>query len=85
MCQKVDNLYPSWNTVIEKIKVAELVIGTNRKPAEIANIVQFMDGCLDMCHLNGDMPSVWAYLGDTLIFYKQVYVAKPYFVPIAMN
>lgn len=85
MCQKIDDLYPAWGLCIDQSKVAEFIIGTGRKQAELANIIEFVVGCLDLCNLNGDMPTRWSYVGDVLTFYKVFYVAKPSFLQMQRN
>lgn len=82
---RVDNIYPVIQNVTDTAKIAEFTVGTDRKPAEIANMVEFISSCIHMCHLEGDLPTRWTYIGDTLTFYKVFFVFKEYILPIRYN
>ena len=81
----IEKLYPAYNALMESRKVAELVIGNNLKEQEITNIIEFQVGCLKMCGLLGDGGIHVAHNGDTLTFYAQHYVCKPWVLPIRYN
>lgn len=77
--------YSPYNCVVEQTKVAELVIGNDMRKEQVKNCIEFMVGCLNMCGLGGDGEIIVIRNADTIMFYKQTYIAKQYVLPIRLN
>lgn len=76
--------YSPYMEVVEQTLVATLKIGTNVRPQVVNNMVEFQTEALRLCGLSGD-GIVYAYVGDTLLFYKKTYIFRQYGKQLRLN